>query len=94
MTAAGKALTRLVPTRERVIRLLRNDVLKALIGTHLVVAAIILVRSQGWLQPFELAIYDQLRVVWADHEPSANILLVGGTEEDIRRLRWPTCPRS
>jgi adenylate cyclase len=89
VTAAGKALTRLVPARERVIRLLRSDVLKALIGTHLVVAAIILIRSQGWLQPFELAIYDQLRVVWADHEPSANILLVGGTEEDIRRLRWP-----
>jgi hypothetical protein len=88
MTAADEAMTRLVPTRDQVIRLLRSDILKALIGTHLIVAAVILVRSYGWLQPFELAIYDQLRVAWAGHEPSANIPPVGGTE-DIGLSNWP-----
>jgi adenylate cyclase len=89
MTATDEASARLVPVRDQIIRLLRRPGLKALIGTHLVVAAIILVRGQGWLQPFELAIYDQLRVAWAGNEPSADILLVGGTEEDIRRWHWP-----
>jgi CHASE2 domain-containing sensor protein len=51
--------------------------------------AVILVRSGGWLQPFELPIYDQLRVAWAGDEPSADILLIGGTEEDIGRWKWP-----
>src|SRR5947199_10716069 len=89
MTAAGEALTRLAPDRDQVVRLLRSGILKALIGTHLIVAAIILVRSEGWLQPFELAIYDQLRVAWAGIEPNADILLVGGTEGDLRRWNWP-----
>ena len=81
--------TRILPDRNNVVRVLRSDILKALIGTHLIVVAIILIRGQGWLQPFELAIYDQLRVAWAGHEPNARILLIGGTEEDLLRWNWP-----
>jgi adenylate cyclase len=89
MTVTGEAITPLMPARDHINRLLRSDVLRALIGTHLIVAAVILVRSGGWLQPFELPIYDQLRVAWAGDEPSADILLIGGTEEDIGRWKWP-----
>jgi adenylate cyclase len=78
-----------MPDRDWAIRLLRSDILKALIGMHLIVAAVIVVRSYGWLQPFELAIYDQLRVAWAGHEPNARVLLVGGTERDLLRWNWP-----
>jgi adenylate cyclase len=53
------------------------------------VAAIILARSNGWLQPFELLIYDALRVAWAGHEPSNRIFLVGGTEDDVTDFDWP-----
>ena len=49
----------------RLRRLLRSPGLKALVGAHLIVAAIILARGHGWLQPFELLTYDALRVVWA-----------------------------
>jgi adenylate cyclase len=89
MTAIGEALVRLAPTRNRLARVLRSGVLKALIGAHLVVVVIILVRGQGWLQPFELAIYDHLRVAWAGNEPSVSILLIGGTEKDVGRWHWP-----
>jgi adenylate cyclase len=89
MTAAGETLTRFVPVRDWVDRLLHSDILKALVGAHLVVAAILLVRGQGWLQPFELLIYDQLRVAWAGNTSDTRILLIGGTEEDIRRWGWP-----
>jgi adenylate cyclase len=89
MTAIGETLARLAPARERFVRALRSDVLKALIGTHLIVAAIILVRGLGWLQPFELTIYDHLVVAWARNEPNASIVLIGGTEKDIGRGHWP-----
>ena len=46
-------------------------------------------RVHGWLQPFELLIYDGLRVVWAGQEPSNRILLVGGTEDDVTDFDWP-----
>src|SRR5882757_10245725 len=75
--------------RGRLARLLRSPALKALIGAHLIIAAIILVRSYGWLQPFELLIYDALRVAWASNEPSTRILLVGGTETDVEDFDWP-----
>jgi hypothetical protein len=48
----------------------RNAALKAIVGAHIIVAAIILARSDGWLQPFELLIYDALRVAWAGHTPA------------------------
>jgi hypothetical protein len=48
MTAAGaKPLRRPPLVRDRVMRILRSAGFKTLIGTHLVVAAIILVRSYG-----------------------------------------------
>jgi adenylate cyclase len=89
MTVTDEVIPRLMPARDHILRLLHSDVLRMLIGTHLIVATIILVRSQGWLQPFELPIYDQLRVAWAGSAPDANILLIGQTEEDIRRWNWP-----
>jgi len=83
--------------RDRVARLLRNNVLRAVVGAHLVAAATILLRSEGWLQPWELLAYDALRVAWAGPLTSDRIVLVGATEADItsgdalagRRWGWP-----
>jgi adenylate cyclase len=87
--AVSEPLRRLVPARQRVGRVLRSAALKALIGAHIIVAIIILVRGYGWLQPFELLIYDTLRVACAGNEPSTRILLVGGTERDVADFDWP-----
>ncbi len=83
------SLRRLAPVRDRIARILRSAGLKALIGAHLIVAAIIVVRSHGWLQPLELLIYDGLRVAWAGSAPSDTVLLVGGTEADVEDFDWP-----
>jgi adenylate cyclase len=88
-SAVSEPLRRLVPVRDRVARLLRSAAFKALLGAHVIVAVIILIRGYGWLQPFELVIYDELRVAWAGNEPSNRILLIGGTEQDIQRWDWP-----
>lgn len=87
--AIGEPLRRLAPTRGRIARILRSASLKALIGAHIIVAAIIAVRGYGWLQPFELLIYDGLRVAWAGSAPSNRLLLVGGTEADVEDFDWP-----
>jgi adenylate cyclase len=90
MTAAvGEPLRRLAPARDRIARILRSAGLKALIGAHIIVAAIIVVRGHGWLQPFELLIYDELRVAWAGSAPSNTVVLVGGTEADVEDFDWP-----
>jgi adenylate cyclase len=70
-------------------RLARSAALKALLGASIVAAVIILGRGWGLLQPFELWIYDALRVAWAGHSPSKRILLVGATEADVERWDWP-----
>jgi adenylate cyclase len=88
-SAVSEPFRRLVPARQRVGRVLHSAALKALIGAHVIVAIIILVRGYGWLQPFELLIYDALRVAWASNEPSTRILLVGGTETDVQDFDWP-----
>src|SRR5712671_4124319 len=88
-SAVSEPLRRLVPARPRIGRLLRSAAFKALIGAHIIVAVIILVRGYGWLQPFELLIYDALRVAWSGNEPSTRILLVGGTETDVEDFDWP-----
>jgi adenylate cyclase len=88
-SAVSEPLRRLVPARQRIGRLLRSAAFKALIGAHIIVAVIILVRGYGWLQPFELLIYDALRVAWSGNEPSTRILLVGGTETDVEDFDWP-----
>src|SRR5260370_38052458 len=69
--------------RGRFGRLLRNNVLRAIVGAHIIAAATILVRGQGWLQPLELATYDVLRVGWAGTTTSDRVVLVGATEDDI-----------
>jgi adenylate cyclase len=74
--------------RDRLFRLGHSAGLKALIAAQAIVAAIILVRGYGGFQPLELAIYDQLRVVWAGDQPSAPVVLVGATEMDVRH-GWP-----
>ena len=88
-STAIESLRRLVPIRDRIAHLLRSAPGKALLGAHVIVAVIILARSYGWLQPFELLIYDALRVAWAGDEPSTRILLVGGTEDDVADFDWP-----
>ncbi len=88
-STVSEPLRHLVPVRDRIARLLRSAGFKAAIGAHVIVAVIILVRGYGWLQPFELLIYDELRVAWAGNEPSNRILLIGGTEKDIQRWDWP-----
>ena len=87
--AAEPLLSRLRQDRGRIWRLLRSPALKALVGANIIVAGIVLARGHGWLQPFELLIYDALRVSWAGHEPSSRILLVGGNEDDITDFDWP-----
>ena len=88
-SAVSEPFRRLVPARQRVGRVLHSAALKALIGAHVIVAIIILVRGYGWLQPFELLIYDALRIAWSGNEPSSRILLVGGTETDVEDFGWP-----
>jgi CHASE2 domain-containing sensor protein len=89
ISAASEPLSRSLAQRGGLIRVLHSPALKALVGANIIVAAIILARSNGWLQPFELLIYDALRVVWAGHEPSNRIFLVGGTEDDVTDFDWP-----
>jgi adenylate cyclase len=87
--AAEPLFNRLRLDRGRITRLLRSPALKALVGANMIVAGIILARGHGWLQPFELLIYDALRVSWAGHEASSRIFLVGGNEDDITEFDWP-----
>src|SRR5690349_125717 len=88
-STAIESLRRLVPVRDRIGHLLRSAPCKALLGANVIVAVIILARSYGWLQPFELLIYDALCVAWAGNEPSNRVVLIGGTEEDVQRWDWP-----
>ena len=88
-SVASAPLNRLRLDRDRITRLLRSPALKALVGANIIVAGIILARGHGWLQPFELMIYDALRVARAGHEASSRILLVGGNEDDITDFDWP-----
>jgi adenylate cyclase len=90
MTAAvSEPLRRLAPVWDRIARVVRGATFRAVIGTQIIVAAIILARGHGWLQPFELLTYDALRVAWAGYQPSSRIFLVGGSEDDIADLDWP-----
>jgi CHASE2 domain-containing sensor protein len=76
--------------RYRITKVLGSAAAKALIGTCITTIIIILARVAGGLQPFELAVYDKLRVAWAGNTQSSRITLVGANEEDIKRLgHWP-----
>src|SRR5579864_2066173 len=72
-----------------IARVLRSATLRALIGAQLVAVGAIVVRSHGWLQPLELLVYDTLRATWARQMPRDRVVLVGMTETDIRRWRYP-----
>jgi adenylate cyclase len=96
-TQPSQPLSNWLQVRGRVGRLLRNNVLRAVVGAHLIVAATILLRNEGWLQPSELLVYDALRAAWAGPLIGDRVVLVGATESDIttgdakggRRWGWP-----
>jgi adenylate cyclase len=75
--------------RARVLRGTRSNVVKALVAAQLIALLVVAGRSLGWLQPAELLVYDRLVVAWAGHRPSDRVVLVGATESDIHRYRWP-----
>lgn len=78
--------------RGSLARLRRSTTLRAIGGAQLVALAIILLRTYGWLQPPELAVYDALRVAWAGHQRANRVVLVGVTDGDITAAdgaRWP-----
>lgn len=53
------------------------------------VGMLLLLRGLGWLQPMELAAYDQF-IRWRPSEAvDSRIVIVGMDEEDIRKLGWP-----
>jgi CHASE2 domain-containing sensor protein len=75
--------------RSWLVWLQRSGPLRAFLGANLIAVVVILIRAQGWLQPVELVIYDELRVGWAGNQPSSRILLVGASERDIGHYNWP-----
>lgn len=57
---------------------------------HVVLAAVLLVRSLGWLQGLELDAYDRyLRLSVGAGEPDPRIVLVGFTDADVVRFDHP-----
>jgi adenylate cyclase len=93
----NRALGRRLLPRIGLSRVVRNPVVKAGFATLVITAAVILLRSYGWLQPVELLAYDTLRVAWAGHAQSNHVVLIGANEQDItaadadgnRRWGWP-----
>ena len=81
--------SRWLAVRGGIARILRNATLRALVGVQLVAVGVIVVRSYGWLQPLELLVYDMMRAAWAKQMPRDRIVLVGMTESDIHRWRYP-----
>jgi CHASE2 domain-containing sensor protein len=81
--------SRWLAARGGIARILRNATLRALIGAQLVAVGVIAVRSYGWLQPLELLVYDTMRTAWVRPMPDDRVVLVGMTETDIRRWRYP-----
>lgn len=77
------------PLREAILRVLRSATLQAVGGAILIAGLVILVRSQGWLQPAELLVYDKLRVAWSPRVLDRRFLLIGMTEPDIHRWNYP-----
>jgi CHASE2 domain-containing sensor protein len=78
-----------LPAKNRIGKILRNSMLRALLSAQVIAALVVVVRDHGWLRPAELAIYDALRVVWARPAPADDVLLVGMTESDIQRWHYP-----
>lgn len=81
--------SRWLAVRGGIARILRSATLRALFGAQVIAAVVILVRTSGWLQAPELLVYDAVRTAWAQQAPRDRVLLVGMTEADIRRWRYP-----
>jgi CHASE2 domain-containing sensor protein len=60
-----------------------------MLAAHAVIAAVLLGRARGWLEPAELVAYDQFIVAWAGEDRSDRIVLVTASEVDIGRYGWP-----
>lgn len=69
--------------RSEIGKLRRSPVVMASVAALIVAAMVILIRSDGWLQPAELMVYDALRAAAAGAAPSRRVVLVGATEQDI-----------
>ena len=78
-----------LPGRQRIMRILRSSILRALVSAQVIAALVIVVRDRGWLQPMELSLYDALRVAWTRTLPLTDVTLVGMTEADIHRWQYP-----
>jgi adenylate cyclase len=89
MTSAATEAASAPGAASRIVRLARSAAMKALVGANIVAGLVILGRGWGLLQPFELWIYDRLRVAWAGHSQGDHLLLVGATEADVERFDWP-----
>ncbi len=70
-------------------RLRRRRWLRVALVAQLAAAAVLLCRELTWLQPAELAAYDQLVAAWAGRDSSERILLASVTEADIGQYGWP-----
>nr|WP_242046889.1 CHASE2 domain-containing protein [Fischerella sp. FACHB-380] len=64
--------------------------LRTVLATSLVVTSLLMgVRSQGFLQKWELASYDYLLRQRPPEEADSRLLIVGADEEDIRKYKYP-----
>ncbi|MGE0415438.1 MAG: CHASE2 domain-containing protein [Acetobacteraceae bacterium] len=54
-----------------------------------VVVLLLAARFLGWLQPVDLAAYDQLVAAWAGQQRTDRIVLVTINEADVRKPDWP-----
>ena len=80
------------PLRQLTKALKQGSELPAMVLTSLVMTVCLLgVRQLGWLQPLELAAYDQMTRWQPDQPTDPRILIVGITESDIQDVlkRWP-----
>lgn len=59
------------------------------LSSAVLTAAIVGARELGWLQPLELNAFDQLVRLHPDEKPDPRLLVVGITEEDLRRYEYP-----
>jgi CHASE2 domain-containing sensor protein len=63
---------------------------RTLLVTSVVVTSLLMgVRSQGFLQKWELASYDYLLRQRPPEDPDDRLLIVGADEEDIRKYKYP-----
>src|SRR5689334_10390234 len=82
-----QSVSRWLPTRKSLLRILRDAKLRALVGGQIIAAIVIWTRSDGWWQRPELLVYDTLRTAWEQPAPRDRLVLIGQTDpEVIKRL--------